>query len=150
MGRILTAALIVIGLSGLGMIAWVSLRDSSTPEVAAAAAAAAPAPPVTRAVLVAAGPLRAGNLIKPADLEEKTLPVDQIAFGASDSSPQTRSSLFGAMIRRSLAPGEVITPRRCHAARRSRLPCRRAAAGHARDDIGCGLAGIRRRSDLAR
>ena len=36
--------------------------------------------------------------------------ADQIAFGASDSSPQTRSSLFGAMIRRSLAPGEVITP----------------------------------------
>ncbi len=116
MGRILTATLIVMGLAGLGLVAWVSLHDSSPAPAAPAIVAQAPTPtpppaPVPqRMVLVAATPLRAGNLIKPADIDEKSFPVSQIPAGASDSTPQTRSSLFGAMIRRSLAPGEVIMP----------------------------------------
>ena len=115
MGRILTTVLIVIGLAGLGLVAWVSLHDSTpaapAPAVAAVTAPAAPPPPpAMRTVLVASAPLRAGNLIKPADLDEKALPTNTLSPDASDSNPQTRSSLFGAMIRRSLAPGEVIMP----------------------------------------
>jgi pilus assembly protein CpaB len=111
MGRLLTAALIAMGLAGLGLVAWVSLRDNGPVPVEAQAAAPAPATPVAqRVVLVAAGPLRAGNLIKPADLDEKSMPADQVPAGASASTPQTRSQLFGAMIRHSLGQGEVILP----------------------------------------
>ena len=107
MGRLLTAALITMGLVGLALVAWVSLHDSSP---AAPGPVAQTPPAIERKVLVAAGPLRPGNLIKPADLDEKSFPANQIPALASDSTPQTRSSLFGAMVRRSLAPGEVILP----------------------------------------
>ena len=112
MGRFLTAALIAMGLAGLGLVAWVSLRDAGPPPVEAQAPAPVTqvAPVAQRAVLVAAGPLLAGTLIKPADLDEKSMPADQVPTGASDSTPQTRSQLFGAMIRHSLAQGEVILP----------------------------------------
>jgi pilus assembly protein CpaB len=108
MGRFLTAALIAMGLAGLGLVAWVSLRDNGQVPVAEAPAPA----PVTaqRVVLVAAAPLQAGALIKPTDLDEKSLPADQIPAGASASSPQARSQLFGAMIRHSLGQGAVILP----------------------------------------
>ena len=72
MSRYLTLALIVVGLAGLGLTLFATLHQ--TPPAATPVAAAAPAPPpppVNRTVLVAAGPLRAGALLKPADITSK-------------------------------------------------------------------------------
>ena len=105
MGRILTIVLITIGLVGLGLVAWISLNDG--PAVVAQAQAVPP--PALLAVLVAARPLRAGNLVKPADLAETNVAAARLPPGAIESTPQSRGALFGAMIRRSLAPDEPIT-----------------------------------------
>ncbi len=88
MGRILTIVLITIGTAGLGLVAWISLNDGPT----AVAQAQALPPPAPLVVLVAAGPLRAGNLMKPADLAEKSFPADHLAAGAIESTPQSRGA----------------------------------------------------------
>jgi pilus assembly protein CpaB len=101
--------LITIGLGGFGLVAWVSTHPPVAPP-AHAAAALPPPPPAKKTVLIAARPLRAGSLIKPEDLGEKEFPVTLLQHGASDNTPQARGALYGAMVRRSLAPGEVIAP----------------------------------------
>ena len=110
MSRYLTLALIVVGLAGLGLTLFATLHQ--TPPAATPVAAAAPAPPpppVNRTVLVAAGPLRAGALLKPADITSKTLLATDVAADAVDNSPQATGALFGAMVRKSLGAGEPIT-----------------------------------------
>lgn len=105
MGRFLTIALIAIGAVGLGLVVWISLNDEP-PPAAQAQVVPLPAPVV---VLVAAGSLRAGNLMKPADMAEKSFASDHVPLGAIESTPQSRGALFGAMIRRSLATDQTIT-----------------------------------------
>lgn len=105
--RVTMFVLISVGLGGFGLVAWISTHPHHA-DAARPIAGQPPPPPANRVVLVAAKPLRAGNLLKPEDIGEKRLPTESIAAGASDASPKARSALFGAMIRRSLAPDEPI------------------------------------------
>jgi pilus assembly protein CpaB len=63
-----------------------------------------------RSVLVAAHPLNAGSLLKPEDLIGAEVTGDDPKAGAWSDTQVARSELMGAMIRRSLAPHEVVMP----------------------------------------
>jgi pilus assembly protein CpaB len=95
--------LMAIGLLGFGTVAWISTRSPSVAGVASEA------PPTTKTVLAAARPVHAGALLKPEDLASKSVPVTDPA--ADDSSPDTadaRRGLVGAMVRRTLSPGDIV------------------------------------------
>jgi len=95
--------LMAVGLLGFGTVAWISTRP---PPAAAAAASAAP---VSRTVLVAARAVPAGSLLKPEDLTGKQIPVSMPGLAdANDDSPDVRRNLVGAMVRRSLAQGDIV------------------------------------------
>jgi pilus assembly protein CpaB len=74
--------------------------------------AAAPtlAQPTKVSVLVAARSLRAGSLLKPEDIASKDVLDADEPSGASLDTAQNRSSLTGAMVRRTLADGQVLLP----------------------------------------
>lgn len=104
--RLAVFALLALGLGGFGTVAWLALRP---PPPAAPDALATPAPPPVRhdRVLTAATALRAGTLLKPDDLA--ALDVTTVPDGAQMDTPDIRAGLTGAMVRRSLVPGEALT-----------------------------------------
>jgi len=105
--RIAFFVLMALGLTGFGTVAWLATRPP--PEAVAAAAAARPKPPAKIAVLVAAQPLHAGNLLKPGDLVGKEVTVAEAnAMDANRDTPDIRRQLIGAMVRRSLGAGDVL------------------------------------------
>ena len=97
--RVAFFVLMALGLIGFGTVAWITTRPSE------GAAAAAP-PPVRKAILVSAQPLRAGSLLKPEDLSSKDMPT--IDSDLSPDTPEARRALVGAMVRRPLAAGEPL------------------------------------------
>lgn len=101
--RFAVFGLMALGLGGFGMVAWLATRP---PPVPPAMIADAPAPPLHHVVLVAGPALRAGTLLKPDDLVAQDMP--DAAAGAQPDSPATRAGLLGAMLRRSLAPGDAV------------------------------------------
>ena len=94
--RLLVFAMLALGLGGFGTVAFLSTRHPAKVQVAQAA----PPPPIQHMILAAATPLRAGTLLKPGDL--RTVAVTSVPAGGQDDSAANRSSLVGAMIRRSL------------------------------------------------
>jgi len=104
--RIALFAMLTFGVIGGGALAWRLL----TPQAAAPVADAAPPPLAKAAMLVAARSLRAGSLIKPEDLAAQETVRADIPLGASLDAPHSRSSLTGAMVRRSLGEGQPIMP----------------------------------------
>ncbi len=101
--RIVFFALMALGLVGFGTVAWISTRPPPPPPTAAA-----PPPPTKVAVLAAAHPIRAGSLLKPEDFAAKEIPQTERLPDMSVDSQETRRSLSGAMVRRSLPAGEPI------------------------------------------
>ena len=124
--RIALFTLLALGIAGFGGVAWVSLRGS------APAVQAASAPPARVTLLVAAHGLQAGNLLKPDDVGTREFSAAAVPDGAWTDTPEARTALLGAMVRRSLLANEPLLPRRRAAPRRSRLPRRGARPGHAR------------------
>jgi pilus assembly protein CpaB len=61
-------------------------------------------------VLAAANTLRAGSLLKPDDIETREMPETEEPAGARPDTPQARSEFFGAMVRQTLLPHQVILP----------------------------------------
>ncbi len=102
--RIAFFALMAIGLSGFGAIAWIVTRPPAPAHVAVAA-------PTKTTVLTAAHAVRAGSLLKPEDLAVKQIPSKDLPPDASADTPDSRRSLSGAMVRRSLGAGDVIRAR---------------------------------------
>jgi len=100
--RVVFFALMAMGLAGLGGVAWVSTRPP--PE----AHAAAPAVVVTTNVLAVGRPVRAGSLIKNEDVTVKAIANADLRPDLSIDTPEARHSMAGAMVRRSLAPGDII------------------------------------------
>ncbi len=101
--RFAVFGLMALGLAGFGMVAWLATRPPPTAQVAALNSH----PPMAqRTILVAAGPLAGGTLLKP----ENFLPREFSAppVGALDDSLTLRSDLTGAMLKRSLVTGEPI------------------------------------------
>jgi len=100
-------AAIVLGLGGLGLVAWIGLQLPAKPAVVAEAA---PPPPVMLQILVAAHPLRAGSLLKYDDIQPHEVAASTMPQGARVDSPQARADLAGSMVRRSLQPPEALLP----------------------------------------
>ena len=100
--------LMATGLAGFGAVAWISTRP---PPVPVAVAVAAPvAVPVTASLLAAAHTLRPGVLLKPEDLTTVVAAQSAVPEGARIDTPTTRAELLGAMLRRTVAAGEVLLP----------------------------------------
>lgn len=100
--RIAFFILMALGLIGFGTVAWIATRPP-------AAVAAAKPPPTSRKVLVAARAIHVGELLKPEDLNAKAIPIhDPALVDSNPDTPDVRRSLVGAMVRRSLAPGDII------------------------------------------
>jgi pilus assembly protein CpaB len=100
-------AAIVLGLGGLGIVAWIGLQLPSQPSVAAVAAP--PAPPSTK-ILAAAHSLRAGNMLKYDDIQPQEVLASEVPAGARADTPEARAELVGSMVRRSLLPRELLLP----------------------------------------
>jgi pilus assembly protein CpaB len=98
--RTLLFLLMAAGVVGFSAVAWVSVHPS--------APTAAPIQMVN--VLAAGSTLRAGTLLKPDDLEIRQIAEGDVPTGARADSPQARSELFGAMVRQTLLPHQVILP----------------------------------------
>ena len=105
--RVLLFAIMAVVIGGGGLVAWTLLAPSAPPPVADAGA---PPPPAKAAMLVTAHALRAGSLIKPEDFAAQEIVRVDIPPGASLDTPQGRSSLTGAMVRRSLGERQPILP----------------------------------------
>lgn len=104
--RVVLFALMAAGLAGFGAVAWISAHPPAPQPVAAA-----PAPVETKVkVLVAARDLQPGNLLKPDDLTTTLMPVSKVPLGAVTDSRHSRTDFSGAMIRRSLRPGDPLLP----------------------------------------
>ncbi|WP_158744285.1 Flp pilus assembly protein CpaB [Acidisphaera sp. L21] len=101
--RFAVFGLMALGLGGFGTVAWLSTRPPPAPP---SAVADAPPPPVKHLVLAAAAQLRAGTLLKPEDVIQADLP--NAPPTAQEDSPVIRAGLTGAMLRRSLGPGEPV------------------------------------------
>lgn len=104
--RIALFAMLAFGVVGGGFVAWTLLTPAAVPI----AAADAPLPAAKAAMLVASRSLRAGSLIKPEDFAALEMARADMPAGASLDTPQSRGSLTGSMIRRSLGEGQPILP----------------------------------------
>src|SRR4051794_35738157 len=100
-------AAIVLGLTGLGIVAWIG---SQLPSKAKVEAAAPPAPPPVAAILVASRALRAGGLLKYDDIQAREVLASGVPAGARVDTPPARIELVGSMIRRALQPQETLLP----------------------------------------
>lgn len=101
--RIAFFFMMALGLIGFGTVAWISTRPPPAPH------AEAQAKPTIVAVLTAARPIHAGVLLKPEDIGSKQLPVnDPAAADGTHDTPDARSALVGAMVRRTLTTGDVL------------------------------------------
>src|SRR5580658_918351 len=98
-------AAILLGLAGLGMVAWIGLQLPSKPPVATA-----PPPPPRTKILAAAHPLRAGSLLKYDDIEPRDVLASDVPMGARTDTSQARTELAGSTVRRGLRPPEVMLP----------------------------------------
>jgi pilus assembly protein CpaB len=98
---------ILLGITGLGMVAWIGLRLPSKPP---SVAAALPAPPPSTKILAAAHPLRAGSLLKYDDIDAREVLLSEVPAGARADTSQARAVLAGSMVRRGLRPQEILLP----------------------------------------
>jgi pilus assembly protein CpaB len=101
--RLMLIVVVMVGLAGLGLLAVVALAPPPPP-----AAVAAAAPPARVSLLVAARGAQAGTLLKPEDLAAREMPLEDLPAGAMRDSPEARIELIGAMLRRTLAAGDVL------------------------------------------
>lgn len=99
--RLAFFALMALGLLGFGTVVWVATRPPP-PDAATLAANA------NVTVLVAAHSIRAGVLLKPEDLLAKDISVREAGDDSSLDTSEARAALSGAMVRRSLGPGDVV------------------------------------------
>jgi pilus assembly protein CpaB len=98
-------AAIVLGLGGLGIVVWIA---SQLPSKATVSVPAAAAPAPTTRILVAAHPLRAGNLLKFDDIQPHDALSSQVPEGAHADTPGERAELVGSMVRRGLQALDVL------------------------------------------
>lgn len=103
LARIALFGLMAIGLVGFGAVAWITLHPANISSQTDSTVANDKV-----AILVAARPLRVGILLKPDDLAADQRPPRDIPPGAKMDTPAARTELFGAMVRRNLATGDVV------------------------------------------
>lgn len=104
--RLLLIALVVLTAGGLGLVGMQVMRGPRT--VVVQAQVQAPPPPVEQTVLAAVRPLQAGTLLRDDDFAPRAMPVATVPQGALLDTPDARSSLRGALLRRFLDPGTAV------------------------------------------
>jgi pilus assembly protein CpaB len=107
--RLILAGLLLCGSSVLGVVAIKGVRPPAAAPAPVAAATPAPAPvalPV--AMLVAAGPLPPGTLVREQDLATSPVPAEALPEGALVDAPALRAELRGALIREWVDAGAPI------------------------------------------
>jgi pilus assembly protein CpaB len=97
----------LVGISGIGIAFILAQKPALEPQVAVAPPPAPPPAPKPH-ILGAARALRPGNLLVMEDIVAIDVPPGQEPSGSYADSIGARSSLRGAMIRRSLAASEPI------------------------------------------
>lgn len=102
--RFVLIAVVLVGVAALGLIAVVGLAPPAPAPITAVEAA----PPARASIVVAARAVQAGTLLKPEDLAARELPVAELPEGALRDAPEARMDLIGAMVRRTLAPGDAL------------------------------------------
>jgi pilus assembly protein CpaB len=98
--RIFLFFFMAAGLAVFLFVAYASLNPPKPPAPVAAKVV----------VLAAATTLRAGSLMKPDDIEAREMLETEAPAGARHDTPQARSEFFGAMVRQTLLPHQVILP----------------------------------------
>jgi pilus assembly protein CpaB len=106
--RIMAVLLGLVGIAGIGLALMSSQKAPPPPQIVVAAPAPLPPPVQKPHVLVAARALRAGALLVMEDLGAVEVPVGQEPPGSYADTITARTTLRGAMVRRSLAPNEPI------------------------------------------
>jgi pilus assembly protein CpaB len=99
-------AAILLGLAGIGMVAWIGLHLPA--KAAVEIVVAAPQPKAQ--ILVAAHAVQAGTLLKYDDIQPREILASTMPSGARTDTAQARAELVGSMIRRSLQPQEALLP----------------------------------------
>ena len=105
--RVVFFALMALGLTGFGTVAWLSTRPPPS-EVAAKAEAAKVVAQTKKMILVTARAVHAGSLLKPEDLVAKEVMIDGLDLSAIADSPDARNLIVGSMVRRGFGAGEMI------------------------------------------
>lgn len=105
--RVVFFALMALGLTGFGTVAWLSTRPPAS-EVAAKAEAAKVVAQTKKTILVTARAVHAGSLLKPEDLVAKEVMIDGLDLSAIADSPDSRNLIVGSMVRRGFGAGEMI------------------------------------------
>jgi pilus assembly protein CpaB len=99
-------AAILLGLAGIGMVAWIGLHLPA--KAAVEVVVVAPQPKAQ--ILVAAHAVQAGSLLKYDDIQVREVVASTMPLGARIDTPPARAELVGSMIRRSLQPQEALLP----------------------------------------
>jgi pilus assembly protein CpaB len=110
--RMIVAGVLVLAAGGLG-IAFLANRPAPVTVVEAPRpepVVVAPPPPAAKAaMLVAARPLSAGTLVKDEDFAVREVPPEALPDGALVQSEEVRVELRGALLRRYLDVGAVVS-----------------------------------------
>lgn len=100
--RLMLIVVVIVGVAGMGLLAVLALAPAPPP------ASVAGAPPARVSLLVAARAVQAGTLLKPEDLAAREMPAEDLPVGAMRDAPEARMEMVGAMVRRTLAQGDVL------------------------------------------
>lgn len=105
--RLFLVGLLLLSALGLGLIGYQASLPQRT--VTVAAAVEAPPPPLTIDLLAAAQNLPAGTLLKEADLARRTVRSADAPPDALSDTADVRSGLRGALLRRYVEAGGLLT-----------------------------------------
>jgi pilus assembly protein CpaB len=101
--RVLMVVLMMATAASLGLIAYQLGKRPGSPSVPTARSAA------TATYLVAARPLPPGTLVRNEDFTPRSAPGDTMPAGAIIDSPEARTEIRSALVRRYLEPGTAVT-----------------------------------------
>lgn len=101
--------IILIPLAVLTALALALLAFQMTSSAPPAPTEQAPPPPLQVSVLVAARQLSPGMLVRDEDFIAKSMPQRDLAAGALTDTPELRSEIRGALVRRFLEPGAMLS-----------------------------------------
>jgi pilus assembly protein CpaB len=101
--RLVLIVVVLVGVAGLGLLGVVALAPPPpAPEAAPAA------PPQRATMLVAARAVQAGTLLKPEDISAREVLAADLPLDALRDTQDARMDMIGAMVRRTLVPGEPL------------------------------------------
>lgn len=101
--RLVLIVVVLVGVAGLGLLGVVALAPPPPAPQAAQAA-----PPQRVAMLVAARAVQAGTLLKPEDISAREVLLADLPHDALRDTQDARMDMIGAMVRRTLVPGEPL------------------------------------------